>query len=101
TTVVELPPATAGSYTLTCGMGMMSGQLRVGAVADGSPNDTGGIVLVLALVGTVAAGAALARTAPKGDTAQHVLGLDSRELMLAVIGIVIAVLAGLVFSGVI
>ncbi|MDO8879196.1 MAG: sulfite exporter TauE/SafE family protein [Coriobacteriia bacterium] len=101
TTVVELPPATAGSYTLTCGMGMMSGQLRVGAVADGSPNDTDGIVLVLALAGTVAAGAALARTAPKGSTAERVLGLDSRELMLAVIGIVIAVLAGLVFSGVI
>ncbi len=101
TTVVELPPAKAGSYTLTCGMGMMSGQLRVGVVADGSPNDTGGIVLVLALAGTVAAGATLARTAPKGDTAQRVLGLDSRELMLAVVGIVIAVLAGLVFSGVI
>jgi sulfite exporter TauE/SafE len=100
-TIVSLPPAKAGTYTLTCGMGMMSGQLRVGAVAGGSPNDTGGIVLVLALAGTVAAGVALTRTAPKDDSVQRVLGLDSRELVLAVVGIVIAVLAGLVFSGVI
>jgi hypothetical protein len=30
TTIVDLPAASAGSYTLTCGMGMMSGTLRVG-----------------------------------------------------------------------
>jgi len=29
TTVVEVPAATAGTYTLTCGMGMMSGRLVV------------------------------------------------------------------------
>jgi sulfite exporter TauE/SafE len=30
TTVVELPPAAAGNYTLTCGMGMMAGRIVVG-----------------------------------------------------------------------
>ena len=34
TTIVELPAAPAGTYTLTCGMGMMSGRLIVGAEAD-------------------------------------------------------------------
>jgi len=101
TTVVDLPPATAGTYTLTCGMGMMSGQLRVGALAGGSQDDGGGIVLVLALMGTVAAGTALARTAPKGTTTQRILGLDAQELVLAVVGIVVAVLAGLAFGGLI
>jgi plastocyanin domain-containing protein len=36
-TVVDLPAAAAGTYTLTCGMGMMSGQLRIGAGAAGLP----------------------------------------------------------------
>ncbi len=31
TTVVELPSAPAGTYTLTCGMGMMAGQIRAGS----------------------------------------------------------------------
>lgn len=34
TTVVELPAAPAGSYTLTCGMGMMSGRLVFATGAD-------------------------------------------------------------------
>jgi hypothetical protein len=35
TTVVNLPAAKAGTYTMTCGMGMMSGQLVVGGGAVG------------------------------------------------------------------
>ena len=31
TTVVDLPPAPAGRYTLTCGMGMMAGAIRSGS----------------------------------------------------------------------
>jgi plastocyanin domain-containing protein len=34
TTVVELPAAKAGSYTLTCGMGMMAGTLTVGGFSN-------------------------------------------------------------------
>lgn len=37
-TTVDIPATKAGSYTLTCGMGMMSGQLQVGgAAASGLP----------------------------------------------------------------
>ncbi len=98
-TVVELPAAEAGTYTLTCGMGMMSGQLRVGADGAGSASGDGtGIALVLALGGILAAGAALARTALKAG-GRSLLGLTERELVLAIIGIVIAVLAGLAFGG--
>ncbi|MGB4592977.1 MAG: sulfite exporter TauE/SafE family protein [Coriobacteriia bacterium] len=32
TTVVDIPPTKAGTYTLTCGMGMMSGSLQVGGL---------------------------------------------------------------------
>lgn len=99
TTIVELPAAPAGTYTLTCGMGMMSGQLRVGAGAGGESGPAGGVVAVLALAGAVAAGAALSRTAPRGDTTGRVLGLAPRELVLVVVGVVVAVLAGLALGG--
>jgi sulfite exporter TauE/SafE len=99
TTTIDIPATAAGSYTLTCGMGMMSGQLRVGAAEGGTGGDAGGIVLVLALVGVVAAGAILARTAPKSGNESRILGLNTQELVLVVIGVVIAVLAGLAFGG--
>ena len=99
TTVVELPAAPAGTYTLTCGMGMMSGQIRTGAVAESSGDPAGGIVTVLALAGAVAAGVALTRVARREDTAGRILGLESREFVLIVVGIVMAVLAGLAFGG--
>ncbi|MBN2248321.1 MAG: sulfite exporter TauE/SafE family protein [Coriobacteriia bacterium] len=98
-TVVELPAAEAGTYTLTCGMGMMSGQLRVGAAAGGSAGGDGsGVVLALAIGGILAAGAALARTAP-AEADRGPLGLTRREVLLAVTGIVVAVLTGLAFGG--
>jgi sulfite exporter TauE/SafE len=36
-TVIDLPPTTSGAYNMTCGMGMMSGQVRSGATTGG-PN---------------------------------------------------------------
>jgi hypothetical protein len=69
-TNVDLPAAKAGTYTMTCGMGMMSGQLVVGGGAASSAG--GGISPVLWLV--FAAGAAagafyLARGARSGRPA--------------------------------
>ena len=96
TTTIELPPTTAGGYTLTCGMGMMSGQLRVGATGGGESR-SGAVLLLLALGGIGAAGAMLSRLAPRSDA--RVLGLSHKELILAVVGIVIAVMAGLTFGG--
>lgn len=97
-TVVELPAVEAGSYTLTCGMGMMSGQLRVGSSGAGSTgNDGPSIALALALVGILAAGAALARTATGSD--RRALGFTEFELAVVIISIAIAVLAGLALGG--
>ncbi len=102
TTTIDLLPTEAGSYTLTCGMGMMSGQLRVGAGSGATGGgDTAGILLVIAVAGIVGAGAVLAKTAPSSGASSRFLGLSARELVLVVAGIVIAVLAGLAFGGVI
>lgn len=100
TTTIDLPATASGTYTLTCGMGMMSGQLRVGAGAGDAAGgaSSGTLLLILALVGIVAAGAVLMRTAPS-DTPGGILGLSAQELVLAVVGIVIAVIAGLIFGG--
>jgi len=99
-TVVELPATEAGTYTLTCGMGMMSGQLRVGAASGSAGGDGPGVSLVLAIGGILVAGAALARTAP-AEADRGPLGLSGGELLLAVTGIAVAVLAGLAFGGLI
>lgn len=42
TTEVDLPPTKGGSYTLTCGMGMMAGQLVVGGVTAASGGTSAG-----------------------------------------------------------
>lgn len=100
-TSVEIPATKAGTYTLTCGMGMMSGQLRVGAGAGDAGGDNATLVLILAAAGVLGAGASLARTAKKGDTGSRFLGLSGRELVLAAVSILIAIFAGLIFGGVI
>ncbi len=48
-TPVELPPTPEGTYTLTCGMGMMSGQLVVGGATSG----TGPLVAAVAGAGVL------------------------------------------------
>jgi plastocyanin domain-containing protein len=65
TTTVVLPAAAEGTYTLTCGMGMMSGQIR--AVASGS---SGASAPAPALESSPAASdlAACACCAPAGST---------------------------------
>jgi len=52
-TAVDLPATKSGQYTLTCGMGMMAGQLAVGApaVASGSSSRLPWLVLMVAAVG--------------------------------------------------
>ncbi len=49
-TTIDVPAASAGTYTLTCGMGMMSGQISVGA---GSGTGGSSPILPLVLVGGV------------------------------------------------
>jgi sulfite exporter TauE/SafE len=55
-TAVDIPAGKAGAYTLTCGMGMMSGSLQVGGGAAAS----GGSPLPVVLLALLGAGAVLA-----------------------------------------
>ena len=50
-TTVDLPATKAGQYTLTCGMGMMAGQLQVGGApaSAAAPSPMPYVVLILAL----------------------------------------------------
>jgi hypothetical protein len=112
-TEVDLPAAEAGSYTLTCGMGMMSGQLvaGTGAAAGGSP-----VPWLLLALG--AAGAALyviqrraARPAVDGSTGSAgthgaeslpagLMGFKPVEVALIGTAVGLAVAAGLLLGGV-
>jgi len=99
-TVVELPPARSGTYTLTCGMGMMSGQIRAGAAGGAQADDRPTLVIMVALAGAVLAGAALSKTAPatpKGP--KRFLGLSPREMLLMAAGLAVAAVAGLALGG--
>lgn len=98
-TVVDLPAAPAGGYTLTCGMGMMAGQLRVGAGAGQASGVGANVPLVLLIgAGIIGAVVVLKKTAPEASE-RRILGLTEKELILFVVGIVIAVLAGLTVGG--
>ena len=54
-TTIDLPATKAGQYTLTCGMGMMSGQLTVGSgpAVAGAPSPMPWLILTLASVGGI------------------------------------------------
>lgn len=54
-TVIDLPPTAAGTYTLTCGMGMMSGQLVVGAAGTAGSGIPAGAWLGLSIAAAFAA----------------------------------------------
>lgn len=56
-TTIDLPPTPAGTYPMTCGMGMMSGQLVVGG--GGASAGASGSPIIWLLVMVVAAGGAL------------------------------------------
>lgn len=88
TTVVDIPPTAAGTYTLTCGMGMMSGSLQVGAAAasrQGMPP-----IVPISIVALVALfGGLLALTRREG------VKLQPREIILIAVAVAAAVVVGL------
>ncbi|MDZ4168318.1 MAG: sulfite exporter TauE/SafE family protein [Coriobacteriia bacterium] len=122
-TAVELPAAKAGTYTLTCGMGMMSGQLIVGGGGGGA---SGASPLLWLLAAGIAAGAALwvanrrdrrlaspsgASIGPNGS-AQHArsapaqteqpsgfLGFNPTEVIIIAVAIGAAIFAGMALGG--
>jgi sulfite exporter TauE/SafE len=111
-TTVDVPATAAGTYTLTCGMGMMSGQLVVGE--GGASSLLGSPLLwgVLALAGAVASLVVAQRrdkrveaaksTKKKGAVAAPagLYGFTPSELAIIVATVAAAVLAGLSLGGV-
>lgn len=96
-TGVMLPATKAGTYTLTCGMGMMSGQLVVGGAGGGAIS--GGLLAVLAVLAAAlaVAGVVLVRTAP-ADGRATVAGLAPHELLFLVAAVLVAAVAGLLLG---
>lgn len=117
TTVVELPAAREGSYTLTCGMGMMAGRIVAGGVTGAGASEGSGILpmLVIALAATLTSlGVVLYRQRPASANSRSTshpqsgeatafagfLGFDGRELLVIACAVVAAVVAGLALGGV-
>ncbi len=91
TTTVELPATKAGTYTLTCGMGMMDGLLQVGSV----PVRTGlpPAVPISAAVIVVLGGGLWWSTRKSGAK------LSQKEALVIGVGLAAAIIAGLAFGG--
>ncbi len=113
TTAVDVPPLSEGTYTLTCGMGMMSGRVIAGASTGGV---AGSPLLGLGIAAVIlgAAGYALTRResprsrevcpapagSPAAGTGRTILGFSPAELLVVCGVIAAAVIAGLALGGV-
>ena len=114
-TTIELPPAAQGTYTLTCGMGMMSGRIVSGVV---SPGIGGSLPVALGVIAVVVAGGTYAfvrkrRPGERGTDAScpnpqsgdgdaeaaKILGFAPQELILLVTAVAAAIVAGLLLGG--
>lgn len=101
TTAVEIPATKAGTYTLTCGMSMMSGQLIVGDTSGSG----GGSMIAWVLLGGVGVAAILWYARSKTAEAKgkkvpaSILGLTPNQFVVVAIALIVAVIAGLAFGG--
>lgn len=110
TTVVEIPPARAGTYSMTCQMGMMSGVVVVGS-AQGSRVPLALIITTLVILGALFVLSRLRRTqlatceanggvrsatsASVQDRGTTMLGLTPQEVLIIVAFMCAAIIAGL------
>lgn len=118
TTTIDLPATKAGNYTLTCGMGMMAGQLTVGGGAGRAKAPVSSGLLLLGALMVAAYGASAygrsARERRENETARPrqnrgrrapapapggLFGLSPQETVLAAVGIFVAIVAGLAMGG--
>jgi sulfite exporter TauE/SafE len=111
TTVVELPATQQGTYTLTCGMGMMSGRLVVGDSSAGLAGSPlvglvlGGSLLVLAgyVVSIRKRRSVAVCPAPRSRTASapptFFLGFTATELLVIAAVLLSVVIAGILLGG--
>lgn len=103
-TTVDLPATKAGQYTLTCGMGMMSGQLSVGTGVASAPSGSPAPWALFTLA--TASGAAWvgrdlkrSRNSASGRKSTAQAGLSPRQLGLAVIPISFLSMLGIALPG--
>ena len=100
-TNVDIPATAVGTYTLTCGMSMMAGQLVVGDSAGG----TGGSPAAWLLLGAAGIGGTLwfvRRKKAEGASTRKavlILGFEPNQFAVIVIGVIVAILGGLAFGG--
>lgn len=109
TTVVEIPAAKAGSYTLTCGMGMMYGVVNVGSAAGGGASP-GALLAIAGMLGALgywfwrtrqpkpAELPAGAGRKPVPDVAL-LFGFTPQEVVVIAAALGAAIIAGLAFGG--
>jgi sulfite exporter TauE/SafE len=117
-TVVEVPATRAGAYTLTCGMGMMTGRIVFGSSAS---TDSPSRIALAAIAALLLSGAGwlFVRARRKRGTAEpvevtaagdpavgqaagdvaRILGFTPIEAVVVVVAVALAVLAGLYFGG--
>jgi hypothetical protein len=106
-TVVDVPATKAGTYSMTCGMGMMSGTLVVGTVGSSGIPGSPILWLTITLVATAAAIYVVrrqekvvpAKGSHKPVSATTILGFTPVQLALVVGGVAAAVIVGLAFGG--
>jgi uncharacterized protein len=110
-TKVAIPPTKAGTYTMTCGMGMMSGTLVVGGGGAGAGTVPGPpwLWLAVTILATASAFYISSKRAPvpaKGKKAKAssapktvALGMTAPQLILVAGGIVAAIVVGLALGG--
>lgn len=110
-TPIELPAVPAGAYTLTCGMGMMSGQLVVGdGSAGGSSSPVAWLLLAAAGAGgamwiarkrdtRVAASGSRQAATSQSSPAGGLFGFSPAETVIIAAAIMAAVVAGLSLGG--
>lgn len=110
-TVVEIPATKSGSYTLTCGMGMMSGTLVAGAAGGGGSSPIPWVLLAGAALGSalyvsrrrdVRVKEQADRRAKKQASAPgSVMGFTPVEFILLVVAVIVALYAGSMLGGLI
>lgn len=107
-TTVDIPPTKAGIYTMTCGMGMMSGTLAVGTVGNAGVPGSPVLWLTLTLVATASAlyvarrrerAAVPVKGSHKPAPATLILGFTPVQLVVVVGSVVAAGIVGLALGG--
>jgi sulfite exporter TauE/SafE len=113
TTTIDIPATKAGTYSLTCGMGMMSGKLQVGGGAAGSG---GHLPQLLVLLGAAGAGVWVWRRGKQVPEPAHgkggahrrgspqpapagFFGFTPPEVLVIGSAIAVAIIAGLYLGG--